>query len=221
MAQDETEVDKWDNTLYFGNKVVFGGVEEFKHSHELQWRAEDNLNAMDQFFYEGVFTYSPNRKWELVPDFRITKKPYQMEYRPGIGVIRKQFFGLDSESGITGQLVHQAKYQADITSDGEVKHGLRYVVTYNHFLSEKVILTGLAGPFWRFSENFSGLQFIRGGVGATIIFDHVHTLSLINAFGMEDRNDGQGWYGSWIPIIQLVIRVNKDYRYVPASYINF
>lgn len=214
------EVDRWDNTLYFGNKIVFGGVKKIKHSHEVQWRAKDNLNALDVIFYEGILTYSPNKKWEIAPDFRLSKEPGAIEYRPGFGIVRKHFFGKSEENVFKSQLVQQLKYQADL-KNGELRHGLRYVLTYNFMASEKLILTGLVGPFWRFSEDFTGLQYLRAGVGTTFIFDKAHTLTLINAIGMENRGDGEGPYGSWIPIVQLTIRVNKDYKYTPASYINF
>lgn len=35
FAQDDG-IDRWDNWLLIGNKIVFGGQTNFQHSHELQ-----------------------------------------------------------------------------------------------------------------------------------------------------------------------------------------
>ena len=71
----EDDIDRWDNWLLIGNKIVFGGQTNFQHSHELQWRVNENMSALKEWYYEGVLTYSPNAKWEIAPDFRASENP--------------------------------------------------------------------------------------------------------------------------------------------------
>lgn len=218
-AQVADSVDRWDTWFLMGNKIVFGGVNKFKHSHEVQFRVNEGMQSLEQWYYEGVFTYSPNAHWEIVPDFRAAVKPNKFDFRPAIGVVRKDYLG-KGERKYNIQLVQQAKYQMDIDNSGNVRHGIRYVVTYNNVVSEHLILSGLIGPFYRWKEGFSGLEFVRGGPVATYIFDEVHTVSFAPLFGAANLGEA-GWVYSFTPMIQLIIRVNKDYKYLPAKYINF
>ena len=77
------------------------------------------------------------------------------------------------------------------------------------------------GPSWSTSwkENFTGLEYIRGGGGAAYVFNMQHSLNLLYLVGVGNLGD------SWLPqgnlVLQLVININKDYKYVPAKYINF
>ncbi|WP_171973258.1 hypothetical protein [Saccharicrinis aurantiacus] len=32
----QDDIDRWDNWFLLGNKVVFGGDKDYRHSHELQ-----------------------------------------------------------------------------------------------------------------------------------------------------------------------------------------
>ena len=219
-AQNAEPIDRWDNWFLLGNKIVFGGTGDFKHSHEIQFRVKDNMQSLDQWFYEGVFTYSPNERWEIVPDFRAAIKPTKFDFRPAFGIIRKYYLGKEENKYIT-QLVQQMKYQVDIDSDGNVRHGLRYVLTYNRIINEHFIISGLLGPFYRWSKSLSGIEFVRGGPVFTYIFDSIHTVSFAPLFGAGNLGGDDGWAYSFTPMVQLIIRVNKDYKYQPAKYINF
>jgi hypothetical protein len=214
-AQEEEEPDTWDNQLFLGNKVA-SVTGNWKFSGELQVRLKDDFQALDRWFLEGVATYMPSQHWEFVPDFRFSVKSDQVEYRPGLGILRKDLFGPGEER--KHQLVHQLKWQADI-GPGAVDHGLRYVFFYNHILSEKLIPNAAAGAFYRWSEAFTGLQFFRLGGGLSYILNVQHSLNFSYFLGIT--NTGSGWTYQGIPFIQLVININRDYKYVPAKYINF
>lgn len=224
-GQAQEEIDRWDNWLMLGNKIVFGGVNNWKHSHELQWRVKDNMQTLDQWFYETVVTYSPNEKWEFVPDFRAAIKSDKTDYRPGFGVIHKSYLG-NGDNKYNSQLVQQLKYQWDIDSKGNSRHGLRLVLTYNKIVNEKFVVSGLVGPFYRWSEQYTGIEFVRGGPIFTYIFDKVHTVGIAPLagaanLGNDAEGNAQGWAWSFTPLVQIIIRVNKDYKYLPAKYINF
>ena len=216
----EDEIDRWDNWLLVGNKIVFGGQNNFQHSHELQWRVNDNMSALKEWYYEGVLTYSPNAKWEFVPDFRASVKPDRHDFRFGFATIRKINF-TDLDKKLNSQLVQQLKYQVDLDTKGNFRQGLRYVVTYNHIMNEKLILSGLIGPFFRWSDSYTGVEFVRGGPVVTYLFDKQHTLALAPLFGVANLGGDDGYAYSFTPMISLIIRVGKDYKYVPAKYINF
>ena len=219
QAQEE-EIDRWDNWLLVSNKVVLGGKNSFKHSHELQWRVNNNMSSLKEWYYEGVFTYSPNKYWEITPDFRASVKPDKNDFRFGIGGVKKTYF--KKKKGAFGdQLVQQLKYQLDIDSKGNVRHGVRYVLTYNHIVNKQFIVSGLAGPFYRFSEEFTGIEFIRGGPVLTYAPDLQHTIAFAPLFGAGNLGGDDGWAYSFTPMISLLIRIGKEYKYTPAKYINF
>ncbi len=211
-------VDMWDHWFVMGNKVVFGGQNKIKHSHEIQWRANNNLQSLDRIMYEGVFTYSPNSHWEIVPDLRMSIISGGIEWRPGFGIILKNYLGKPEQKFKT-QLVHQVKWQADIFD--EFKNGLRYMLSLSHIVNEHFIVTGLGGAFYRWSNDFTGLQFIRTGIGLSYVFDKMHSISFIDAIGFENRGPEIGITYAHFPMVQLIIRVNKNYKYLPAKYINF
>jgi hypothetical protein len=217
-AQDD--IDRWDNWLLIGNKIVFGGQENWTHSHELQWRVKDNMQSLDQWYYEGVATYSFNEKWSIVPDLRIAIKPNKVDYRLGFGAVKVGYFKKEGDA-FRSQLVNQIKYQFDFDSEGNTMHGLRWVVTYNKIVNEKFIVSALVGPFYRWSENFSGIEFVRGGPVFTYVFDSSHTLAFASLFGGARLPADLGWTYSFTPMIQLIIRINKNYKYTPAKYINY
>jgi hypothetical protein len=219
MQISAQEIDRWDNWFLLGNKLVFGGQNNIKHSHELQWRVDNNMRSLNVWFYEGVFTYSPNAKWEVVPDFRASINPDKTDFRFGFGLVRKSYLG-NEESNINQQLVQQLKYQLDIDGNGNVRHGVRFVATYSRIISEKFVVSGLIGPFYRWSEEFSGIEFVRGGPVFTYVFDTSHTLAVAPLFGAGNIKPN-GWAYSFTPMVSLIIRINKDYKYVPAKYINF
>ena len=219
MCQETSEIDRWDNWFIVGNKVVFGGKENIKHSHELQWRVNNNMRSLKEWFYEGVMTYTPNERWELVPDIRASVKPEEYDFRFGIGSVYKSNY-LTSNGKLNGQLVQQFKYQFDIDNKGNQRHGVRYVATYNRIVNDNLIISGLIGPFYRWSEDFNGIEFVRGGPVFTYIFDVAHTLAFAPLFGAGNI-EPNGWTYSFTPMLTMLIRVNTDFKYVPAKYINF
>tara|TARA_B100000809_G_C15133504_1_gene529499 strand:+ start:3173 stop:3874 length:702 start_codon:yes stop_codon:yes gene_type:complete len=213
----EEEIDYWDHWFILSNKVQFDGGEKWRHSHDFQWRANDNVKSLERIFYEGAFIYSPNSKWDLFPDLRISSKPTEIELRPGFGVSRKTYWGGDSlRKGHS--LVQQLKYQSDITAN-EVQHGIRYILFYNYFLSEKVLIGALGGGFYRWSAEFSGAQFYRVGGSISFLFNDYNTLSIIEAIGFE--NQGAYWTYAHFPMVQLTIRIRKNYKYRETMIFSF
>lgn len=116
------------------------------------------------------------------------------------------------------QIVHQLLWQVDIDSE-EAKHGLRYVVFFNYVKNEKLIPNIAAGVFYRWQNDFTGIQFVRIGAGLAYIIDIKHVLNFSYFLGIT--NTGPRWTYQGIPFIQLVININKEYKYLPAKYINF
>ena len=216
LAQTTEPDTSWDNWLIMGNKVVFGGQNQYKHSHEIQWRAENNFTALNTLLYEAVFTYSPNERWEIVPDFRYSLKPTRRETRLGFGIVRKDYIG----EGVT-QIAQQVKWQGDFKSEGDYTMAVRYVPSISHIINDKYIVGGLVAAVYQWGPSFPpSIAFIRAGPTFGMIFDDVHTLSIVPAFGADNLGE-YGWAYSFTPIVQLIIRVNKNYKYLPARYINF
>ena len=143
FAQDEGSIDRWDNWFLLGNKLAFGGKNSIRHSHELQWRVDNNMRSLNVWYYEGVLTYSPNAVWEVVPDFRASIQPDKTDFRFGLGLVRKNYLGT-VESKYKKQLVQQLKYQMDIDSKGDLRHGVRLVFTYNQIINDNFIISGLS-----------------------------------------------------------------------------
>ena len=76
-----------------------------------------------------------------------------------------------------------------------------------------------AGVFYRWQNDFTGIQFVRIGAGLAYIIDIKHVLNFSYFLGIT--NTGPRWTYQGIPFIQLVININKEYKYLPAKYINF
>ena len=55
--------------------------------------------------------------------------------------------------------------------------------------------------------------------GVAFVIDKRHVLNFNYLFAAS--NTGQVWNWSGIPVIQLVININKEYNYLPAKYFNF
>ena len=217
LSQKESEIDKWDHWLVLSNKVNVDAGIKLKHTHDFQWRANNNIKSLEQIFYEGALIYSPNRKWDIVPDFRISSKPTEFEYRPGFGLTRKMFWGRDSLHQFNS-ISHQIKYQADITTK-EIRHGVRYILFFNHRVSEKIIIGALGGGFYRWSEEFDGFQFFRFGGSIAFIFNEHNTVSIIEAIGVENNGDYITY--AHFPMVQLTVRVKKNYKYKEALIFSF
>lgn len=211
----ESDSSSWDNQLYLGNRYAWSN-DNWRYTAEFQIRLEDNVNALQQYYFEGVATYMPNKHWELVPDFRYTLHTDRNEFRPGLGVIYKSLWTKNQ----TNQLAHQVKWQADIEGDGTFKHGVRYILFYNRgLIKDKLGLSSGGGGFYRMSEGFTGMQFIRAFLGLAYQFNDVHALSFNYFVGAENRGNYWDYIGG--PFITFVIRLDNDSKFVPAKYINF
>ena len=210
FSQTEKPVPNWDNQMYIGNKVAtaFG---DWRFSGELQVRLKDDMQSLDNWFMEGVATYLLSEKIEITPDFRISIKPDEVEYRPGLGVVYK----------ITTnnfQFVNQLKWQLDIDTKDNVDNGFRYAIFMNRKLTDKLLSNFALGVFYRWREGFNGFEFVRFGPGLGYIINAQHTINFNYLLSAKHFPDYWGWAG--IPVIQLVININKDYKYVPAKYLS-
>ncbi len=205
------EQNKWDNLLFVGNKVSWG-KNRWKTTGELQIRLKDNLESLDKWFVESIGSYLATKHWEFILPLRYSITSGPNEFRPGIGFLYKSY----PNSKI--QLSQQVLYQADI-SKIETQHGLRYVLFYNHKINDRLVPNAVAGAFYRWSNDYNGLQFIRAGGGLTYIIDKKHTLNFSYFLGITDS--GEEWSFQGIPLIQLVINLGKDFQHIPAKFINF
>lgn len=211
----EVDSSSWDNQLYLGNRYAWS-ANNWRYTAEFQIRLDNNVNALQQYYFEGVATYMPNKHWEIVPDFRYTLHTDRNEFRPGLGVIYKSLW----KKNQVNQLAHQVKWQADIEGDGTFKHGVRYIMFYNRGLvEEKLGLTSGFGGFYRLSENFNGMQFIRAFLGLSYQFNDIHLLSFNYFVGAENRGNYWDYIGG--PFVTFMIRLDNDTKFVPAKYINF
>jgi len=213
-AQTNDTIDKWDNQMYISNKVAWS-KEDWRYTGEFQIRTYQNTRELQQYFIEGVATYMPSEHWEVVPDLRVTVYPERFELRLGMGTIYKQYW----EKKRKNQLAHQMKYQLDTENGGVFKHGFRYIVFHNAVLNDKFLISSAAGGFYRWSDSFTGLQFLRAMTGLGYSFDKQHIVSISYFVGAENRGDYWSYIGG--PVIQLVIRFDDDFKYVPAKYISF
>lgn len=215
FGQDESPIDKWDNQFFVGNKVSWGG-DKWRYSGELQSRFIQDAQRLDRWFFEGVATYQHSANWEIVPDFRFSVRPEFVEARPGFGIIRKVLIG--KEGAPNQQLVHQVKYQADI-GNKRTNHGLRYIMFYNYVFNKKVIATGIGGVFYSWKPDYNGFEFIRAGAALGYVLNEQHSINLTYFVGAADTSPEWTYSGSFV--VQLIINIRKDYKYVPAKYISF
>ena len=214
IAQVNDTIDSWDNQMFLSNKAAWS-KDQWRYSGEFQIRTHKNTRELQLYLIEGVATYLHSKHWEFAPDLRITVYPNRFEFRLGAGGIYKQYW----EKKHKNQLAHQMKYQMDIESTGKVKHGFRYILFHNSIINEKLFISSAVGGFYRWSENFTGVQFTRIMTGVGYRFDKQHILNLSYFVGGENRGDYWTYIGG--PVIQLVIRFNDDFKYVPAKYISF
>lgn len=206
------ESSNWDNNMYISNKVTYGSSEKLKHSAEFQTRFKDDLGALEQWYIEYAASYLVNKNWEIVPDFRFTKKPDRVEYRPGLGAIYKNIF----EETKT-QLVHQVKYQYDLRNGQNDSHGLRYAIFYNKVINDELVLTGLMGGLFEFGKDFNGFLGLRTGVSAAYVFNKAHSINVGYFYGLvNDKTNHFNHIG--VISFQLVINISRDYKYLPAKY---
>ena len=168
-AQSANEPSVWDNQLYIGNKVALG-KNDWRYSGELQVRLNNNMQNLEYRFFEGVVTYMISKRLELTPDFRFSIEPEENEFRPGFGVVNK----LLSENF---QFVNQLKWQIDIDNNGNYENGLRYVAFLNYKVSDHLIPNFVAGGFYRWKDDFNGIQFFRFGPGLAYVIDVKHVIN--------------------------------------------
>jgi len=208
------ETDKWDNQIFIANKVA-GGADKFKYSGELQIRLKDNMQQLDRWYFEGMASFLLSKHFEIVPDLRFNIKPDEKEIRPGLGVLYKHYVKDKF------QFVHQYKWQIDIDNKGHSDQAIRYVLFINKKINDKIIVSYAIGTLyrWRKEDNFSGIQFFRNGPGIDYKFSEKHHLSF--SYFINGTNTGEHWTWAGVPFIQLIININKDYKYVPAKYFNF
>lgn len=211
-AQDE--IDKWDNQLFIGNKVSWGS-HDWRYSAELQSRFIEDYQALDRWYFEGVASYMHSENWEVVPDFRFSVRPDFVEARPGFGIIRKDLIGI--EGAPNQQFVQQLKYQADI-GDGRTDHGLRYIMFYNYVFDKKIIVSGIGGVFYSWKDDYNGFEFIRAGAALAYVLNEQHSINFTYYVGAADTSPEKTFSGSFV--VQLIINIRKDYKYVPAKYIS-
>ncbi|WP_430817586.1 DUF2490 domain-containing protein [Carboxylicivirga sp. RSCT41] len=211
----QEELDKWDNQFFVGNKVSWGN-DKWRYSGELQSRFIDDFQELDRWYLEGVMTYQHSENWEVVPDFRFSVRPEFVEVRPGLGLIRKDLIG--REETPNQQFVQQLKYQVDI-GNSRTNHGLRYIMFYNNVLNKSLIASAIGGVFYSWKDNYKGLEFIRAGAALAYVINEQHSINFTYFTGSADTGDDWIFSGSFV--VQLVINIRKDYKYVPAKYINF
>lgn len=215
VFSQEEEIDKWDNQFFVGNKVTWGS-DRWRYSAELQSRFIQDFQALDRWYFEGVATYQHSANWEIVPDFRFSVRPDFVEVRPGFGLIRKDLIG--KEGAPNQQFVQQLKYQADI-GNGRTNHGLRYIMFYNYVFNKKLIASGIGGVFYSWKDDYNGFEFIRAGAALAYVLNEQHSINFTYFAGAADTSPEWTFSGSFV--VQLIINIRKDYKYVPAKYISF
>jgi len=211
FGQSSDTTISWDNQLFLGNKIAIN-KNNWRFSGELQVRLKNNTQSLDNYFFEGVASYMISKKWEIVPDFRMTIKPDDVEYRPGFGVVYKVIKN-------KFQFVNQLKLQTDFSAIEPTEYGVRYALFFNWLIDDKYIPNFAVGIFYRWKDNFNGVQFVRFGPGLAYLINVQHSLNFNYLISVKNYGNTWGWAG--IPVIQLVININKDYKYVPAKYFNF
>ena len=204
-------IPNWDNQLYIGNKIT-AGKNDWKFSGELQVRLKNSTKSLNYYFVEGVVSYLISKDWEIVPDFRFSIKPDKTEFRPGFGIVYKTMKN-------NFQFVNQLKWQTDFDTEGNSENAMRYAIFLNYMIHKKYIPNFVAGALYRWSDNDNFLQFVRFGPGLAFVFDVKHVLNINYLLSVKNYDGDWAWAG--IPAIQLVININKDYKYVPAKYFNF
>jgi hypothetical protein len=207
--------DNWDNQLYFSNRIN-GMKNNWRLSGDLQFRLNNDLQNLQSWYLEFAPSYMPHEKWEIVPDYRITVKPTLIEHRAGFGILRKDTFG--NKDKILNQFVNKIKYQADFNSD-YFKNGVRYELFYTMIIKKKIIPNLGGGVYHSWSDNFTGVEFIRVGGGLGYALDQIHFINFMYFFGVKNNGIKQTYEG--ITMLQLVFNINRNYKFIPARYITF
>ncbi len=212
-AQDSLQ-DNYDHQLFVGNKVAWTKG-NWRYTGELQLRLYHDTRDFNMYYMEGVATYLASKNFEIVPDMRFSVMSERVEYRPGLGLIYKNLW----LGNRLNQLVHQLKRQTDIEGDGTVKHALRYVLFYNVVLNDKLTMQVAGGGLYRWSAKLTNFQFFRGLIGGSYDFNKKTRLNFSYFVGYENRGDYWSFIGG--PLLQFVVNIDNDTKYVPAKYFNF
>jgi len=213
-TSDQEDIDLWDNQAYLGNKVTFGSG-TWRYTAELQTRLKNDFQELDNWFVEFAASNLLSDKYEVVYDFRASVKPDKIEYRPGIGLLYKNY-----ESKL--KFTNQTKVQVDYTNHGDLSVSAREVIFMNYALNENITATMVAGIIYKWAEDWNGIQYVRVGPGVTYKFDEQHRLNFSYFIGIQrDIREISFWAG--IPMIQLVIDIakNNKYDFTPARYLDF
>ena len=106
-------------------------------------------------------------------------------------------------------------------NNGHFDPAARYVVFINKRINDKIIANFGAGVLyrWRKEDDFSGIQFFRTGPGIIYNISEKHRLNF--SYFVSGTNTGTNWTWTGITFIQLIININKGYKYLPAKYVNF
>lgn len=213
MAQESEDPYEWDNLLYVGNKVSWGG-KKFKNSVELQFRLQNNMRNLQQYFIEYVGTWLINKNVEIAPDFRIAIRPHRTDFRPGLGVVLKHYSGKTS-------FVHQIKGQIDFESTGGSTQTIRYFPSINYSINEKWLISGVVGAYYKLSEQQNDFSAFIVGIGCAYIINDQHGINLSYLYAEQQNFVDDLWFPAGGIILRLIINVNKEYDHEPAKYINF
>jgi hypothetical protein len=76
-----------------------------------------------------------------------------------------------------------------------------------------------AGWFYRWRGDYSDIEFIRAGVGLTYVFDKRHALN-VGYFGGW-AHAGDDWVLSGIFLVQYVVNIRREWKYIPAKIFTF
>jgi hypothetical protein len=213
-AQTGDEVDDWDNVFYYSNKLGWGS-DNLRQTVLVQTRYNDNFKQLEQWFVEYAASFLITENFEITPDFRFTQKPSRREYRPGIGIIYKNLLS-------KSQIVHQVKWQYDFKENTADSHAARYAIFYNKAISEKILASVLAGGIYEWGDNFTGIWGIRAGFNVAYVFNKQHAVGVGWLYGLANTKETPTrWTNVGIPTFTLAINIRKDFKYLPAKYINF
>jgi len=73
--------------------------------------------------------------------------------------------------------------------------------------------------FYRWQDDFKGVQLNCLGAGLAYLINVQHSVNVTYFVGFTDSDET--WTSQGSAFVQLIININKDYKYVPAKYINF
>ena len=212
LYSQESSVDNWDNELWTGMRFAWGKEKKIKYTVEYQSRFIDSYKNLDRWYVEGALHYIAWSHFEIISDFRYNIRPVNNEYRIGAGIIYKNTMK-------RFMFVNQLKGQMDKADNRNETWAVRDVVYLNFLLNDKLVPYVGGGVFFRHSDIFDGLQILRGGAGIYYNFNPLHVLSINYFVGRLNLGDYNTYSG--ILFLQLTLKFNNDYIYMPAKYVNF